>query len=409
MDRRWYMSTKTRKPPKLLNLIALAAVGPLAMNILFASMPGMVVEFDTTLSTVQWALTLYLFALAFAQLYVGPISDRFGRRPVVLWGMAICAFGSIVCIFAPTIEVLISGRFFQAVGACTGLVMARTIIRDLYGLDKAASMIGYLTMVMVLAPMFAPVIGAYLDESYGWQASFVLVLVMTILVLLVTFAMLGESHHGPYPSVKIGPVVRSFLHLLTLPHFNRHAFQISLSSAAFFAFIGGAPYVSIDLLGLTKVEFGLYFMFGGAGYMAGNFITGKMSERWGAEGMISLGTGFGMLGGGVLTIAYLTGYLSPFTLFGSMGLIALGNGLCLPSGTASAISADKDRIGAAAGLAGFLQMAIGALASYVVGVLLSKYQTALPLVILMTGSVTLAFVGNRIGRRQQSRTHRHSR
>lgn len=403
------MSTKTRKPPKLLNLIALAAIGPLALNIIFASMPGMINVFNTDYATVQLALTLYLAALAFAQLYVGPISDRFGRRPVVIWGMVICAAGSLVGVYAPTIEVLVAGRVLQAIGACTGLVMARTIIRDLYGLDKAASMIGYLTMVMVLAPMFAPVIGAYLDELYGWQAGFVLVFVLTLIVLAVSFLILGESHHGPFQTTNTGQVLRSYVQLLKLPQFSRHAFQISLSSAAFFSFLGGAPYVSIELLGLTKIEYGLYFMVGGFGYMTGNFITGKMSERWGAEGMISLGTGFGMLGGVTLSVAYLSGYLVPVTLFGSMGLIALGNGLCLPSGTASAISADKDRIGAAAGLAGFLQMATGALASYVVGVLISDFQTAMPLVVLMTASVTLAFVGNVIGQRYQSRAYRHSR
>ncbi len=398
------MSSKVRNPPTLLILIVLAAIGPLALNIIFASMPGLIVVFDTDYGSVQLILTLYLTALAVAQLYVGPISDRYGRRPVVLWGMVICVAGTLVCIFAPSIETLVAGRILQAIGACTGLVMARTIIRDLYGLDKAASMIGYLTMVMVLAPMFAPVIGAYLDESYGWQAGFLLVLVLTIFALVVSYFILGETHHGPYQSTNTGQIIRSYVSLLTLPLFNRHAFQISLSSAAFFTFLGGAPYVSIELLGLTKIEYGLYFMVGGLGYMGGNFITGRMSERWGAEGMISLGTGFGMLGGITLSLAYMTDNFTPVAMFGSMGLIALGNGLCLPSGTASAISADKDRIGAAAGLAGFLQMATGALASYVVGVLLS--DTALPLVILMTASVALAFFGNLIGHRSHARNRK---
>jgi len=391
------MNTKRRNPPRLLNLIVLSAIGPMALNIFFPSMPGMMVVFDTDYGTVQLALTLYLTALATAQLFVGPISDRVGRRPVVLWGMVVCMAGSLVCIFAPTIEVLIGGRILQALGACTGLVMGRTIIRDMHGLDKAASMIGYVTMVMVVAPMVSPTVGALLEQAFDWRAGFILVLLLTAGVLMVSFRILGETHHGPYEATGISRMFGAFVTLLKQPRFNRHALQISLSSAAFFAFLGGAPYVSIQLMGISGIEYGIYFMVAGVSYMAGNFVTGRMSERWGADRLITLGTSMGLMGGIALALAYVSGHFTPFALFGGMGMIALGNGLCLPSGTAGAISADKDRIGAAAGLAGFLQMAIGALSSYVVGISLS--DTALPLVIVMSSSTALAFVINLIGRR----------
>lgn len=394
------MNTKRRNPPRLLNLIMLSAIGPMALNIFFPSMPGMMVVFDTDYGTVQLALTLYLTALATAQLFVGPISDRVGRRPVVLWGMAVCMVGSLVCIFAPTIEILIGGRVLQALGACTGLVMGRTIIRDMYGLDKAASMIGYLTMVMVVAPMVSPTVGALLEQAFDWRAGFMLVLLMTAGVLVVSFSVLGETHQGPYEATGIGRMFSAFITLLKQSRFNRHALQISLSSAAFFAFLGGAPYVSIQLMGISGIEYGVYFMVAGVSYMAGNFITGRMSERWGADRLITLGTGMGLLGGIELALAYGSGHFTPFTLFGGMGLIALGNGLCLPSGTASAISADKNHIGAAAGLAGFMQMATGALSSYTVGVLLS--DTALPLVIIMVSSVALAFIVNLAWRKHRA-------
>jgi len=391
------MSALDKNPPTLLNLIALAAVGPMALNLLFPSMPGMVVVFDTNYGVVQLTFIFYMVSLAVAQLFVGPVSDWVGRRPVVLWGMVICMTGSIICIFAPSIEVLIAGRVVQAIGACAGLVMARTIIRDMHGVDKAAAMIGYLSMAMVVAPMISPYVGAMLDDAYGWQASFVLVLSVTTMVLAISFVFLGESHKGPYQVLSVGTMLSAFVVLMKMPRFVRHTMQISLSSAAFFAFLGGAPYVSINLMGLTKTQYGLYFLIGGFGYMCGNFVTGRMSERWGAERLITLGTGVGTLGGAVLVVAYISDYFIPATMFGGMWFIAFGNGLCLPSGTAGAISADKNRIGAAAGLAGFMQMAIGALSSYVVGIVMT--DTALPLVVVMASSVTLAFAGNLMWRR----------
>jgi len=391
------MKNNERKPPRLLNLIALAAIGPMALNIFFPSMPGMMDVFDTDYGTVQLALTLYLVALAGAQLVVGPLSDRFGRRPIVMCGMTVCMAGSVVCIFAPTIEVLVFGRILQALGACTGIVMGRTIIRDLYGLNKSASMIGYLTMVMVVAPMVSPAIGAILEDNFNWQASFILVLFLTAIVLIISHSVLGETHPGPYAKLDVRQTLVSFGALLGQSGFNRHAAQISLSSAAFFSFLGGAPYISMRLMGLSGTEYGFYFMAGGFGYMIGNFITGRMSERWGADRMITLGTSIGLSGGIVLAAAYALDSLGPLMLFGCMGLIAFGNGLCLPSGTASAISADKIRIGAAAGLAGFMQMATGALASYLVGIYLS--DTALPLVIIMGTAVVSAFVVNIVGKR----------
>jgi len=391
---------KARTPPKLWNLIAISAIGPMALNIFIPSMPGMMEVFDTSYATVQLALTLYLASLASAQLFVGPMADRWGRRPVALWGMVLSLIGTVICIFSPSIQVLIFGRVVQAIGACTGIVMSRTIIRDMHGLDKAASMMGYVTMVMVVAPMFSPTIGGLLDQAFDWRAGFILVFICIILVLGASVPLLGETHSGPFVAGNIGQMFVGFGKLLKMPAFNRHAFQISLSSGAFFSFLGGAPYVSIQLMGISAAEYGLYFMAGGVGYMAGNFITGRMSERWGAEKLITLGTTVGLLGGAELVITYVSGNFIPQALFGGMALIAFGNGLCLPSGTAGAVSADRDLTGTAAGLAGFMQMATGAGASYLVGILLA--DTAAPLVIIMATSVTLAFLVNMISLNHQN-------
>jgi len=382
-------AAKTRNPPSLSLLIALTAAGPLALNIFIPSMPGMVTTLGTDYATVQLTLTLYLAAMGGAQIIIGPVSDRFGRRPAVIGGMLLFIGGSLACAFAPNIETLIIGRVIQAAGGCTGMVMSRTIIRDMHGMDKAASMIGYVTMVMVIAPILAPTIGGFLDSQFDWRAGFHLSVAYAAVVLLFIYALLGETHKGPFRAESAGVMFLNFVGLLGQFRFNRHALQIAFSSGAFFAFLGGVPYVSINLMGITPAQYGFFFMFGGVFYMLGNFITGRKSEKWGARRLITLGTSIGLTGGAFLIVVHATGSLTPLTLFGGMAIIALGNGLSLPSGTAGAVSADPTRVGAASGLAGFMQIVTGALASYIVGLLLS--DSAVPMITVMSACVTLAF------------------
>ncbi len=388
------VNTSKRNPPHLLMLVAISAVNPLALNIFMPSMPGMVRVFNTDYTTVQLTLTLFLASIAVSQLFIGPLSDRFGRRPVVIYGTSIFLLASVVCIYATSIEMLIIGRVFQAFGGCTGMVMGRAIIRDMHGLDKSASMMGYVTMAMVVAPMMAPWFGGQLDILYGWQASFIVVFVYTAVVLAFGYFLIGETHKGPFRAENPLRMLVGYGSLLGNLQFLRPALQISFSTGAFFAFLGGAPYVTMELLGGTPVDYGAYFMVASTCYMIGNFVTGRMSEKWGADRLVAFGLFFAMSGGLWLIANYYFFGLSLLTLFCGMGFIALGNGMSLPSGTAAAISADPSRVGAAAGLSGSMQLTTGAVASYLSGLYLTGSDTALPLVIIMSLCATLAIVAH---------------
>jgi len=379
-------------------LVAVSAINPLALNIFMPSMPGMVHFFNTDYATVQLTLTLFLASIALSQLFIGPLSDRFGRRPVVVYGTALFLVASVVCIYATSIEMLIAGRILQAFGGCTGMVMGRAIIRDMHGLDKSASMMGYVTMAMVVAPMMAPSMGGYLDGQYGWQASFVLVFVYAAVVLAFGWFLIGETHKGPFRAESPVRMLISYGTLLATLKFLRPALQISFSTGAFFAFLGGAPYVTMELLGGTPVAYGIHFMIASICYMIGNFVTGRMSESWGAERLVGIGLCFGLAGGLWLLANYAMDTLSILTLFGGMGFIAMGNGMSLPSGTAAAISADPTRVGAAAGLSGSMQLTAGAIASFLSGSFLSGSDSALPLIILMFSCAVLAIIVQTGGR-----------
>ena len=383
---------KYSRRPKLLILIAIAAIGPMAMNILIPSIPKLMDIFNSSYGSVQVTLTAYLISMAIAQLFVGPLSDRFGRRPVVLLGSGICFSGSLICVFATQIDYLVFGRVIQAIGACTGIVMSRTIIRDIHGTERAASMIAYVTMAMVVVPMLSPTLGGVLDNIFGWRASFIFVAIYAILLFIICARSLGETHKGPFTSVSILKMLQDYCYLMRLIKFNRHALQISFSSVAFFSFLGGSPYVVIELMNASEVQYGFYFVIAGGAYMLGNLFAGRYGASLGIQFCIFYGTLIGLIGGIVLTLSFFMELLTPATLFISMEIIAIGNGICLPSGSAAAISVNPRKIGTAAGLAGFLQLGFGSGGAYLTGILLD--DSAYPLVIIMGVSVFIAFTIN---------------
>ncbi len=389
------------KRPTLAILVMITTGGALAMNIILPSLPGIQKTFNTDYATVQLTLTLFLAGLAIAQLIYGPLSDRFGRRPIVLGGLAILIAGTGICLIADTIGMLIFGRIVQAVGGCAGIVIGRAMVRDLYDTDRAASMIAYLTMAAVVAPTLAPLIGGYLEEWYSWSASFVFILSVTALFMIIALFRAHETlplsnrHEGHFFKM-----FGSFWHLLRNPVFVSSACQVSFSTAAYFAFLGGTPFVMINLMGGSPIELGLYYVVISIFYISGNFGTARLARRFGVHRMVRFGT-LVALGGAVSMLATaLMGGLTPVSFFGVMSIIAFGNGFCISSGIACAVGADTQRVGAASGLAGSMQIGFGAVSSYIAGFLLACYPTtAVPLVGVIVVCCVLAVISPLFGRR----------
>ena len=378
-------------------LIACAALAPMSMHILLPSLPGLQRVFATDFATVQLTLTLYVVGLAVAQLIYGPLSDRFGRRPVLLVGLALFLGGSLICLLAPVIGVLIAGRIVQAVGGCAGMVLSRAIVSDLFERERAASMLAYITMAIMVAPMLAPSVGGFLDVWFGWSTIFVFLVGIGASVLLATALLLPETHRstgdvaGPY---RMTP---SFRVLLGRRAFLGYAFHLAFATGVWMSFVGGAPFVSIELMGCSPNEYGLYFIGVAAMYAIGNFTAGRISQRIGSDRMIVAGNSISTCSAATLGVLVWGGALSPITLFVSVGVLMFGQGLSIPNAFAGAVSVDPQRIGAASGLAGFLQMATAAACSFLVGALLA--ETALPMVGMMMVLTVLAFVAPALGGR----------
>ena len=391
--------------PFIALLMAVAAVSPLGINMYLPSMPGMARALGVDFATIQLTLSLYLAAMAIGQLIVGPLSDQFGRRPVLLLGLITFVTGSFICLTAPNIAVLIFGRVVQALGGCVGITLSRAIVRDLYGRNEVASMIGYVTMGMAVAPMVAPTIGGVLATFFGWRASFGFLMIFGGLALLLAFLYLFETHHTRGSTGSVRQLMRGYASLVHSRIFWGYTLATTCVSAVFFAFLAGAPYVVIELMGRSPAEYGFYFAIVPSGYIVGNFVSGRFAARMGPNRMILIGTLMTLTSVAPMAASFAMGQMHPVALFGPMFFIGAGNGLVLPSGIAGAVSVKPDIAGAAAGLAGSLQMGSGALVAPLVGAMLDR--TVWPLIAIMTACSLLAIVSLAlvVGRGTSSSSH----
>lgn len=373
-------------------LMAVTAIGPATLNIVVPALPSLVTQLASDAATVQLTLSLYLLSLAGAQLLLGPLSDRFGRRPVILAGLALNMLASFAAIAMSSIGGLIAARVVQAIGASSGIVIGRAIIRDLYDRDRAAAMIGLVTTAMVLAPMLAPLVGGILDTAFGWEAIFLTIALMSAGVLL--WAMLTLPETRPADAAQSpAMLVEEWRALLGQRRFYGYLLVGALGSAPFFIFLGGAPHAVVTLMGRSSAEYGLWFAMMSLGFMGGNYTVSRLSQRFGIDTMIVAGLVFELIGAllmGVLIALY--GNAGPWLIFVPQLLTSYGNGLLMANAIAGAVSIRPQAAGSASGMAGFTQMATGAAATQLVSMLLVDAGTALPMALMALAVIVIAGV-----------------
>jgi DHA1 family bicyclomycin/chloramphenicol resistance-like MFS transporter len=374
-----------RAPWRLLALlIAMSGMSSLSLNILVPAIPSMVIKFASEPANVQLTVSLYLMGLAVAQLVFGPLSDRFGRRPVVLAGLALAGVASTAAIFATNIANLITARIFQSLGASTGQTISRAIIRDLYDRERAASMIGLITSVVVVMPMAAPLIGGILDTLLGWESIFVFTALLSLVVFAWAAIALPETSKAAALPSERAHFRTDLAALAGSPQFFGYALCTGLGSAPFFSFLGGAPHVVVTMMGRTSAEYGLWFFVPSFGFMAGNFLVSRLAARFGINALIWWGIAATIVGCllNILLYVVLPGW-EMATIFLPQIIVGLGNGLLLPTAVAGAVSIRPQVAGTASGMTGFIQMAIGAAAAQLGGLVVAHASGALPMLVLM--------------------------
>lgn len=370
-------------PPHIATLILVAGLAALSLNIFLPSLNAMAAHFGVDYGVMQLSVAAYLGMTAVLQLMIGPISDRFGRRPVLLTATAIFIAATIGALYAPNFTIFLICRLIQATIA-SGFAIGRAVVRDMVPPERAASMIGYVTMGMSLVPMVGPAIGGWLDQLFGWQGSFWLLALGGVAVFALLWADLGET--ASLRSTSFAAQFRAYPALFRSQRFWGYCLAAATASGAFFAFLGGAPYVGDTYYQMDSATLGLYFAAPAIGYMAGNFASGRYATRLGINRMIMVGAVVTTLGLALLAMLELAGFTGPNIFFGFVICVGLGNGIMLPSANAGMLSVRPELAGSAAGLGGAITIGGGAALSMLAGLVLTPTSGPLPLVLIMAGS-----------------------
>ncbi len=363
------MMDRASAPSKFLLAILtlLVAFGPLSTDLYLPSLPGLATVFRADVATVQLTLSLFLLAFAVAQLFYGPLSDRFGRRPVVLTGIAIFTLASLLCATATSIEELIAARVLQAIGACSGPVLGRAIVRDLFEREQAATMLAAMATAMSIAPAVGPVLGGFLEAHLGWQASFLTLAAIGAVAFSSMWVGAPESNRHRDPSA-LAPaqLLGRYAQLLRSRTYVGYVMVCGCGYGGLFCFISGSAPTFITGFGVSPQTFGFLFAFIVVGFAIGALLSTRLTRRLGVDRMIGLGTLSASAGGlGMTLVAWLdpTGAstFGPFGLATPMLLVSGAAGLIMPNAMAGAVAPFPKMAGAASALLGFGQMGFAAM------------------------------------------------
>jgi len=360
----------------LLLLVAMTGVAPISLYMLVPALPKLATAFGRDISLTQMTVSLYMVGIACSQLVMGPLSDRFGRRPVLLSGLALMVVASAACIFAQNLPQLIIARFLQALGGASGMVISRAIIRDLYERDQIGAKISLVIAVMMIAQMLSPLTGGLVETAFGWRAIFYLI-TAAVLVTVIAIVLLPETRRGRLP----GNGFRGdFGGLFKSRAFVGFMLCQVLASQIIFAFAGGGPYIVVTQMSRTSAEYGAWFATTGFAYLIGNLFCVRFAPRHSLERLIWFGLALQFVGSALNLAWSITGInQAPSFLFGTQMIVMFANAFVMSNSAAGAISVRPDAAGTASGAMGFLQMGIGSLVSQFGAYLGGHFATTLPL------------------------------
>lgn len=376
-------------PPHIVTLVLIAGIQAMNLSAFLPSLPSMARYFDADYAVIQLAVSLYLGVTAVFQLVIGALSDRFGRRPVMLVSLAIFVVATVAMIFSTNVVMFLALRLISGV-VVTGMVLSRAAVRDTFPEEQSASMLGYVTMGIALVPMLAPMIGGLLDQAFGWRAVFVMLAGSGALIWLVAWADMGETAKTEGASFRAQ--FADWPELFRSPRFWGYSLAAAFASGAFFAFLGGAPYVATEVYGLSSFWAGVGFGMPPVGYLLGNFISARFATRLGIDRLILTGAVVATVGIAISSLISFAGLGSAVLFFTFMTTLGFGNGLVMPNATAGLLSVRPHLAGTASGLGGAMMIGGGAGLSALAGVVLKGGETDLPLLLLMTASSMLAIV-----------------
>jgi DHA1 family bicyclomycin/chloramphenicol resistance-like MFS transporter len=361
----------------LLMLVVMTGAAPISLYMLVPALPVLATTFGRDISIAQMTVSLYMVGIACSQIVMGPLSDKFGRRPVLLAGLGLMVAASLGCSFAETLPQLIAARFLQALGGASGMVISRAIIRDLYGRDRISSMISLVIAVMMIAQMLSPLTGGLLETAFGWRTIFYVITAASLAIAVLIAVALPETRRDRAEGGNFRGDVGS---LLTSRAFIGFVLCQVLASQIIFTFAGGGPYLVVTQMGRSSAEYGAWFATTGFAYLVGNLFCVRFAPRHSLENLIWFGLAL-QFGGSLLNLGWSLAGLNqaPSWLFGTQMIVMVGNAFVMANSAAGAISVRPEAAGTASGAMGFLQMGIGSLVSQFGAYLGGHSTTTLPL------------------------------
>jgi DHA1 family bicyclomycin/chloramphenicol resistance-like MFS transporter len=361
----------------LLMLVLMTGVAPISLYMLVPALPVLATTFGRDISIAQMTVSLYMVGIACSQIIMGPLSDKFGRRPVLLAGLGLMVAASIGCSFAETLPQLIAARFFQALGGASGMVISRAIIRDLYSRDRVGAMISLVIAVMMIAQMLSPLTGGLLEITFGWRAIFYFITAASLAIAVLIAIALPETRGDRSESSGFRGDVGS---LIKNRAFIGYVLCQVLASQIIFTFAGGGPYIVVTQMGRTTAEYGAWFATTGFAYLVGNLFCVRFAPRHSLEKLIWFGLAL-QLAGSLLNLVWSFAGINqaPGWLFGTQMIVMVANAFVMANASAGAISVRPEAAGTASGAMGFLQQGVGALVSQFGAYLGGHSTTTLPL------------------------------
>ena len=373
---------------------ALTAAAPFAMDSYLASLPSMTHALSASTAEVQLTLSVYMYGWGIAQLFAGPLSDRFGRRPALLWGLGVFVVASIACALARDVHMLIAGRLVQAVSMASIAVVPRAIVRDLYSGDKAAHILSVMAIVLGIAPIVAPLIGSNLHVAFGWRSNFVLAAVYAVVLAYFAYTTLPETL-ATRDARATAPraMLANFHRLLRAPDYVRFMLVASFAYSGLFAFLAGSAFVFVSVMGQGERGFGLMFGIVMLGNVTGAVIGSRLVRRIGIARQVRLGTSLMLAAGVTLGGLALLDVRHPAAVIVPMFAYMLTFQLTMPPAIAGALTPFLQIAGSASSLLAFCQFLVASTAALVVGLTLDG--TTRPMALTIATASVLAFASLR--------------
>lgn len=382
------MFSAAATPPRLSTLVLLSGLSVLSLNMFLPSLSNIAETFQADYALVNLSVAGYLVVTAVLMLIMGPLSDRFGRRPVILAGLVIFIMASLGCALAPNVWLFLAFRMFQ--GAVIAGALSPAVIRDMVPPQAAASQIGYVAMAMAVAPMLGPMFGGLLDELFGWRASFVVFIALGSAVLALCWSDLGETNKAP--SETFMTQFTTYPALLRSRRYWGYALCMAFSTGGFYIFLSGSPLVAGSELKLSTASLGFYMGTITGGFAVGSFLSGRYAKRFALTTMVIAGRLAACAGLSAGLVLVLAGYVNAFSIFGATVFVGLGNGLTMPSANSGAMSVRPQLAGSASGLSGALTVGAGAVLTLITGAILTEGNGAWALLSIMLFSSSVALL-----------------